>query len=185
MSYEELTRALAAVGSDIDGAECHGMLCGMLVTRAPFDAGRWLEHAAGRADLTPFGPPGSGHIVWDLLASTRRALEDGQFALELLLPEDDSDVRDRAAALAAFSRGFLSGFGLVGRADYEAADSEVREFLNDLTRLARLDPDVDEDDEDTEAMLTQLSEFLKVGTLMLYEHAAAEETAAPDDRTLH
>ena len=40
MSYEELTRALAAVGPDIDGAECHGMLCGMLVTRAPFEAGR-------------------------------------------------------------------------------------------------------------------------------------------------
>lgn len=185
MSYEELTRALAAVGSDIDGAECHGMLCGMLVTRAPFDAGRWLEHAAGRADLTPFGPPDSGHVVWALLASTRRALQDGEFALELLLPDDDSDVSVRAAALAGFSRGFLSGFGLAGRAAYEAADGDVREFLDDLTRLARLDPDVDEDDAETEAMLTQLSEFLKVGTLMLYEHAAAADAAPAAGQTRH
>jgi len=187
VSYDEVTRALAAVGSDLDGAECHGMLCGMLATSDAFDAEKWLEHAAGRADLTPFGPPGSGHVVWELLELTRRAFEGGEFALELLLPDDETDIDERAGALAAFSRGFLSGYGLSGGgADYALVDAEAREFLNDLTELSKLDTDI-EPSETSEAMLAELTEFVKLGTLMMYEQTPAGETtnrAAPN-RLLH
>lgn len=188
MLHTELTRALAAVGADIDGAECHGILCGMLASGVPFTPTTWLEHAAGRADLSPFGPEGSGHVVWQVLRETQGAFDGGEFDLRLVLPDDTADIGDRAGALVFWSRGFLSGFGMGGAKTYGALDEDARSFLEDLTRIARLDTDIDTGEEN-EQILAELTEFLRLGALMLFEQTVpggdGASPNAPPVRTLH
>lgn len=179
MLHHELTRALAAVGADIDGAECHGILCGMLASGAPFSPAQWLEHAAGRSDLTPFGPEGSGHVVWQVLRETWAAFDGGEFGLDLVLPDDAADIAERAGALVFWSRGFLSGFGMGGAKTYGALDEDARGFLEDLTRIARLDTEIG-GDEENERILAELTEFLRLGALMLFE-----QTLPAEDSTEH
>lgn len=190
MIHTQLTQALKAVGADIEGAECHGMLCGMLASGVSFRSSAWLTHAAGREDLSPFGPEGSGHVVWDVLKATRKAFSDGACELRLVLPAENANIGERAGALVFWSRGFLSGFGLAGPLSFAELDAEARAFLEDLTRIARLDTRI-EAAEENEQILTELEEFLRLGALMVFEQTSARSgtpvspTADSAEPTLH
>ena len=187
MHHTQLTQALKAVGADIEGAECHGMLCGMLASGVPFASSAWLTHAAGREDLSPFGPEGSGHVVWDVLKETRTAFSEGHCDLRLVLPPENAGIGERAGGLVFWSRGFLSGFGLAGPLSFAELDEEARVFLEDLTRIARLDTRI-EAAEENEQILTELEEFLRLGALMVFEQTsagAADPAADSAEPTLH
>lgn len=179
MIHAQLTQALRAVGADIEGAECHGMLCGMLASGMPFTSSNWLTHAAGREDLSPFGPEGSGHVVWDVLKATRTAFSEGACELRLVLPPESAGIGERAGGLVFWSRGFLSGFGLAGPLSFAELDEEARVFLEDLTRIARLDTRI-EAAEENEQILTELEEFLRLGALMVFEQTSTGSAGLSD-----
>src|SRR5690606_23047497 len=49
--YEMVAGALALIEGDVDPAECHGMLCGMLCSRRRFEPRAWLQHLCGYGNV--------------------------------------------------------------------------------------------------------------------------------------
>jgi hypothetical protein len=117
-------------------------------------------------------------VFEEMLTQTRSALEDGEFEFAALLPGDDTALAERAASFASWCRGFLSGFGLSGVTDLSSLGEDARGFLRDLERFGALDLSQQSDDEDERALL-ELTEFARMGVLIVHAEACVEHADPP------
>ena len=151
--------------------ELHGGLCGYLSAGGQPLPQHWLEQLQ-------IQPVALDDQARDLLESLRRAatvlLDDPQMRFQPLLPDDDTPMADRVAALMQWCQAFLGGFGLAGGSDQDGSASR-REALTDLQRIAGFSYEAGEDEED-ETALAEIVEFVRVAALMLRQEAAP----APD-----
>jgi hypothetical protein len=147
----------------IDAAELHGNLCGLISGGQACDRSHWLGLALADADTAPAEPASALDQMY--LASVA-ALSSPELGFALLLPDDDVPVSERGAALLAWCRGFLGGFGLAaGKAP--AMSEESGEALADLGRIAASDLSYDDPDADEEA-LEEVAEFVRVAVMLLH-----------------
>ena len=144
------------------------MLCGPRT----FDVHSWYVHLSGRDDIAPLAAGEPYSVLHELALDTATGLEGDSFAFSLLLPDDNEALTTRAAAFADWCRGFLSGLGQAGIADLSMLGEDARGFLNDLERFGTLDVSGD-GGEDDERALTELTEFTRIGALIV--HADARE----------
>lgn len=183
--FARVARALKSVRCDIGAAECHGVLCGMLSGPQSFDAGLWLDHVSG-GERELFASGEARAALEALMHDTLTAMSATDYALELLLPDDDASLHARAAGFAEWCRGFLSGLGLSGIASLGTLGEDAREFLADLSRFTSLAMDAD-GDEDDERALVELTEFTRMGVMLV--RAELGGGASQDDEaqgvTLH
>ena len=77
---------------------------------------------------------------------------------------------DRSSGLFDWCRGFLGGFGLAAGANPPLSE-ESTEALGDLARLAAASPQ-DDGDEDDEAAMIEIEEFVRVAALLLHGDCA-------------
>src|SRR5690606_24057216 len=154
------SRELGLVASP---AELHGALCGWLAGGGA-DARDWTAKVMADESLPP---PPAGSALDRLREGSVAQLEDGEFAFQLLLADEDASVRQRAQALFDWCRGFLDAFGLAAGAK-PPLSVEGSEALQDLGKLAGARvQDIDEAAEDG-ASLAELEEFGRVATLQLH-----------------
>ncbi len=168
--HARVERALRALDCDISAAECHGVLCGMLCGPRAFDSHGWYIHLSGRDDIAPLAAGEPHAALHELVGHTATGLEGDSFAFTLLLPDDDEALAIRAAAFADWCRGFLSGLGLAGIADLSTLGEDARGFLTDLERFGALDVSGD-GGEDDERALAELTEFTRIGALIVHTDA--------------
>ncbi len=152
------------------------MLCGVLCGGTQFDQQTWLRHLSGRDDLGPFESGEAREAIEELVSHTRNALDRSDLGFALLLPEDDRALDERARAFAHWCRGFLSGFGLSGIADLRVLGEDARGFLEDVERFGSL-AIPEGGDEDDERALTELTEFTRMGVLIVRDDVSATEDA--------
>ncbi|WP_255516476.1 UPF0149 family protein [Luteimonas suaedae] len=165
-SPRDVQNACRALGLGVSAAELHGGLCGW-VAGGGADGPEWLRRVLVDDNLP--APPD------EPLEQLRRAsvaqLEDRSFGFELLLlPDTEATLYERSGALFDWCRGFLGGFGLAaGQAP--SLSEEGSEALADLAKLAAASPQDDGDQED-EAALAELEEFVRVAALLLHGDCA-------------
>lgn len=160
---QEVAAASRELGLVASPAELHGALCGWLAGGGA-DARDWTARVMADESLPP---PPAGSALDRLREGSVAQLEDGEFAFQLLLADEDANVRQRAQALFDWCRGFLGAFGLAAGAKPPLSE-EGSEALQDLGKLAGARvQDIDEDEED-EASLSELEEFVRVATLLLH-----------------
>jgi len=181
--YDRVARALGAVRCDVGAAECHGMLCGILSGPRVFEPGLWLDHlSGGERDVFAAAEPRAA--LEALLHATLAAMSAEDYELSLLLPADEAPIAERAAGFAAWCRGFLSGLGLSGIADLGALGEDAREFLADLSRFTSLAMDVEGDEEDERA-LVELTEFTRMGVMLVRAELNEGDGDGDEAVTLH
>lgn len=165
-TVEEVQAAIDALRLAVPAPELHGALSGWLAGGGGATP-RWL--AAVLADDAVADVEGGGALA-RLAAATGRQLDDRDFGFDLLLPDDDAPLQARSGALFEWCRGFVGGFGLAAGAAPTLSD-EGREALADVARLAAAQAQDDGDDED-EAALEEIVEFVRVAALLLHGDVA-------------
>ena len=117
--------------------------------------------------------------LYQLYEQTKGGLESAQCNLVLCIPEE-VDLFSRAKAVAQWCEGFVYGFGLT-RGDRQDDPDEVREYLETVIEISRLDVEglEGETDETLEGQLEELIEFLRIGAITVYEalHPAEKKPA--------
>ncbi|MCC6202062.1 MAG: UPF0149 family protein [Gammaproteobacteria bacterium] len=182
--YEEVDAALRAIDCDLGGAECHGMLCGMLCNPAPFEPGEWLRQVTGLTSLQPLGSQESGHVLWRLLRYTQLGIAADDYTFALLLAPERAAKAVRIRSFGDWCRGFLSGFGLAGVTDLTELSDDSRDFLRDLSQMARVD-EASGTGEDGELALAELVEYVRIGTLLLREETRFDDRDRPAEPAVH
>lgn len=143
-------------------SELHGALCGWLAGGGA-DVRDWPARVLVD-DAIP--TPAEDSALERLRAASAAQLADRSFDFALLLPDDDAPLFERSGALFDWCRGFLGGFGLAAGAA-PALSEESREALGDIAKLAGAQAQ-EEGDEDDEAALAEIEEFVRVATLLLH-----------------
>lgn len=162
----EIDDASRSLGLGVTAPELHGALCGWLAGGGDADP-EWLGKLLVD-DALPAVVEGS---AFDRMAKASAGqLEDHSFGFTLLLPDDDVGLAERSGALFEWCRGFLGAFGLAAGKDPPLSD-EGQEALADIARLAAASPQADGDEED-EAALAEIEEFVRVATLLLHGDCA-------------
>lgn len=181
--HDRVARALGALGCDVGAAECHGALCGLLCAPRAFAPRTWLEHLAGADDLGPFEEGDTRAALDELLHASVRVLAEDAFGLFLLLPGDEADLGTRSAAFAAWCRGFLAGLGLGGIGDFTLLGEDARGFVKDLERFCRID--AGDGDEADEQAFAELTEYTRMGVMIIHEEVQAAAAAGAPSSSLH
>lgn len=175
--HQRIDELLRENGSDIGASECHGMLCGVLCGPQRFERDTWLAHVTGGDDAPAWSSPDARGLIDELVAWTENELRAEDFAFHLLLPADAESLTRRSEAFSAWCRGFLSGFGLTGIADLRVLGEDAREFIGDLKHFSTLAPA--QGGEEDERALNELTEFTRMGVLVVRADVAANGTPPP------
>lgn len=169
LSHADLGKVLARLNLGVDASELHGSVLGFVCAGGKVGVeADWLhamqlqmEHAANAALAQ--------RLLAELAAQAGARLDDPDITFTPMLPADDRDVDERARALVEWCRGFLGGLGLAGL-DREMPPVAT-EVVRDIERIAA-SRDSFENDND-EAALIELIEFVRVGVLLLYTELRA------------
>lgn len=166
LDYDGVSNLLSQHSIVVDGAEIHGMLCGMLCGGMALTDQQWI-HAL--SDTTNQGEPFNdtvAQILKDLFNQTCQQLVESEFALQLLLPDDQAPINDRGMALINWVQGFMMGFGLYQQ-DLMRVSEDVKEALEDFADIARMEEPMN-DDEESEKALYEVVEYVKISALLCY-----------------
>ena len=169
VDFDQLTTALLGLVSDHSAAEVHGMVTGLLSAgvKVPGAAGpgtleTWLDVRFDQEQATFFAV---------LFEQASAGLLDPDFNFQPLIPGDHTQVATRAAALGHWCSGFLSGFGLSGRFQTADLSEDLRELLADLGKIASLDDEVS-DDEENEVDMVEITEYVRMSALLVFAECA-------------
>ncbi len=174
--YAAFAALLNSAGHSVSPAELHGLLLGRSCAGAGFDADGWLLDAA---DL--LGGEAQDNVRQALIGlqeMVKGELCGEDITVVLLLPDDETPLAQRAAALGQWCQGFLGGFGLTARDG--ALSAEAMEVLQDLSAIAQVQSGLEES-EDGESDYMEVMEYLRVAPLLLFTECAkpAAPTAKP------
>jgi yecA family protein len=160
--HAALVDAMRVAGVAATASELHGSLCGYVSGGGKVDGDDWLQRLAFDAEKAPMPDDALDQLRTTTLAQFA-ALD---FDFQLLLPNDDAPLAERADALVEWCRGFLGGFGLAAPAA-DALSDEAAEALEDIGRIAASDLDYDGSEADEDA-LAEIVEFVRVAALLLH-----------------
>jgi uncharacterized protein YgfB (UPF0149 family) len=161
-SLQEVALESQSAGLSVDPSELHGALCGWLAGGGR-DAADWVASVMADAELPPEAADGA---FARMRKATAAQLAGRDLDLQLLLADGEASLAERSGSLFAWCRGFLGGFGLAAGADPPLSE-ESRESLADLARFAAATAQDDGDEED-EAALVEIEEFVRVAALLLH-----------------
>lgn len=89
--------------------------------------------------------------------------------LALLLANEDDPLAERSRSLAKWCQGFMSVLGMSG-VNQGGIPSVSKELTGDFYKIARLGADnEDESDRENNFALMELTEYVRMGTLFIFE----------------
>jgi uncharacterized protein len=162
--HAEVSAELATLKLGVDACELHGSLCGFISGGGRASRTDWLQRLA--LDGAAIDTPPADSVLEQLFDASLAQLDDDELGFELLMPDDDTPLGERADCLLAWCRGFLGGFGLAS-GSHPPLSPESAEALEDLGRIAGSALSYEDADTDEEA-LAEVSEFVRVAALLLH-----------------
>lgn len=170
LNFDEFCTQLAPLGTINSPAELHGLLCGKLSGGAELPLINWLLEAVEFLDFTQAPNEQIRELLTQLYLTTQSQLRDG-FGLQMLLPDDDTPLSQRTAALGQWAYGFLTGFGSAG--GKRELSEEVEDGLRDLASIAQIAAE-DGEDENDESDYMEVTEYVRMLAASLFMEFAAE-----------
>lgn len=172
-SFSELSKALTGTSLNWHASQVHGLVSGIICgNQAPKT---WEELSIGGEDEKVQS------LLQSLYAVSSKELKDFLFEFQLLLPEDEASLSERADALTLWCQGFLTGLKMAG-VDLQAKNlGEASEAIQDLVEIANLNSDDIADNEEDEKAYTELLEYVRVAVILIYQtiHQIDENESSP------
>jgi len=164
--FEQWERWLAQEEVILSAAELHGMLTGLLASGQRAAGKDWLPVLADLAhDGNTFSPTFTSQL--ELLAERIRSdLGCAELSFQPLLPSDDEPIVERLVAVTEWTQCFLVGFG-VNQQNLAKASDDLREGIQDMAEIARLEPEAVEDEE-SERALYGVIEYVRITAIMCF-----------------
>ena len=185
---EELYRAmddwLVDQNSDIRASEVQGLLAGLMAANINVRPDEYVARLTEYADLQQGCLVQVADSLDTLFSNLHESWSGIGLDFEMLLPEDDELIEERADALGAWCEAFLAGLGLSGELSKDKKLSEdVRQALEDLSEIARIE--ADGDDESLEKAFADVSEHVRLAALLIATDLRGDQNDAPHEPIVH
>jgi uncharacterized protein len=166
--FSRFDQALESIGLDLGASETHGVICGLICAGTSQAHVDWIEGLFSDRPSNDLLVKEARGMLGQLYLVSRQQLGEDISEFTPLLPDDEASLQTRAGALSQWCEGLLYGLGLAGISEQQLA-TDAREALNDISEFTRLDVDSLEEGESSERAFVELSEFLRVATLLIRE----------------
>lgn len=164
----------------LHASQVHGIMAGIICGGFPQEED-WTEVVMGE-ELSDEVKPGLSL----LFATTQTQLANFLFEFQMLLPDDDSPLQERAEALTVWCQGFLAGLQHAGIDVPSKEEGEMFEAINDIVEIAKMNYDLVVASEEDEVAYAELVEYVRMAVILIYQslHADTESEPTQSD-TLH
>jgi uncharacterized protein len=179
-TYSALDQALSHTTFKLHPAEAHGIIAGILCGDA--NELDWQMVITGDAEEKI---EKTDSVLQTLYDATNKQLHDFLFELQLLLPEDDEELRARACALTLWCQGFLTGLKLAHVPFQVQSNSEMTETINDLIEISKMNYEEVVASEEDEAAFVELVEYVRMAVILLYQDLRDEAPKIAASNQLH
>lgn len=173
-NFTELEDLLKRLGAPVGASECHGFICAQLCTSEQPETQAWRECLGIEGEEVEA-------TLKRVSETSARELAASDFIFEPLLPSDEATLTLRADALAAWCRGFLFGLGTGGLTE-AGLSGDSRELVEDMTRISRAGA---EPEQNEEFALQELVEYVRAGTMSIYQELQPLRGDARAQQSLH
>lgn len=172
LSEQDWTRvgaALSSAGALGGPAEIHGEFCGLACVMGKDAVSAWANATLSDARTRP------ADVIEKLeqLAETAWAsLDAGDMSFDLLLPPDDESLERRTECLGTWCQGFMHGLGAAGQPgkDSPVVQHEIiGDIIGDFSEITRASFAADETEEEGEAALVEIVEYVRVSVQLIFE----------------
>ncbi|MGB0937863.1 MAG: UPF0149 family protein [Colwellia sp.] len=92
---------------------------------------------------------------------------DDEYTFQLLIPDDDDSIIERAHALATWVQGFNLGFALQLKSN-KINSSDVKEIIGDFSEIANLASEDMDEGESAEQDFFEISEYVRISALYCF-----------------
>lgn len=161
--FDDVTTALGQTELKLHASQVHGLITGVLCGNIN-QLTDWEELVMGET-LT-----GDTRTTMQTLYDGSAAqLADFLFEFQLLLPDDEQPLPERAEALGVWCQGFLTGLKAGGVPILNREPDELTDAINDLIEIAKMNYDEVETNEEDEAAYVELVEYVRVAVIFIYQ----------------
>ncbi|CAB0151888.1 hypothetical protein PSI9734_02248 [Pseudidiomarina piscicola] len=165
-------------------AEIHGLLAGMVAGGASVEGDDWLLLLSDLINEGQSFAPAVRERVRLMAEELAASLKDPELGFQLLLPSDHAPLHERLQALTAWVQSFLVGFG-VNQTNLAGLSGDLREAIDDMVEIAKLDIAVD-DDEEAERAYFEIMEYLRISAMLCFNELGQNSTSGcKTNKTLH
>ena len=171
----QIESVLLSYNTIMSVAEVHGTLSGMLCADIGAEIDRWLAEVFDDEAGDINGE--DRMILVAFFDETRNWMDGTYFDFEIALPDDDTPLNQRTAALSDWCRGFLFGFGLSFGSQQDHWPSDCKEILRDIAEISRID--TEEESEENEEAFMELNEYLRVGIQLIHSELQSTSEKPP------
>ncbi len=175
VDYEYMGQCLTDVGVDSGASGAHGLLCGLMCGGEMIPQQRLMQEwfPGGVGDDPAIGACRAA--VDELVQAVNASIDGADFGFPLLLPDEDTPLPQRAAAVRDWCEGFLYGVGLAETGAADGLPPQAKEALQDLSEISRMDVDGIQGDEEEEVALTEVTEFIWVAAMLVHDELAQRQ----------
>ena len=182
--YRSIDDWLVDQNSDIRASEIQGLLAGLMAANLTVRPDEFVARLAEYADIQPGSLAQISDSLELLFGELHESWSGMGLDFELLLPDDDELIEERADALGAWCGSFLAGLGLSGEISKDRDLSEdVRQALEDLSEIARIE--AGGQDETLEKAFADVSEHVRLAALLIATELPGDQHKDPEKTIVH
>lgn len=171
--YEQLSNDLAILELNLDPAELHGMVTGLIAGGASEQAEAYLRSLTMNKSGSRYHQ--AMNALFSIYTITHTCLYNFDFNFQLLLPHDEDTLRNRLFAFTTWMQGFLKGLDMSGLCLEDFDSEETIEVLQHLEDFADMDIDNLEDNEQDEQAYVDITEYVRLAVMQLFCDLQADE----------
>lgn len=181
-TMEGVDSALQGLNAEMDAAELHGHLVGLLCTQGTVDADDWLRRVVPEAEDEPGG---AVDILRGIFAHTVRQVADPLLDFHLLLADEAAPLEQRVLSLGEWCQGFLLGLSEGGAEQLDDLPEDSAEIVRDMVEIAGAGSYLLEDGEEDENAYMELVEYVRTGVLLVSEELNPSRSPPRPSTTYH
>lgn len=175
VEHDALEESLQRCGASWGASQAHGLLAGRLCVAGVAAGPDWLLQVLEGVEQNNALRGECQKMLDTLYQAAFWQLSERLSEFALLMPDDESAVDERTIALAHWCEGFLHGL-VASKAPAalktRLAADPLDGIIKDLLQITRAGSEEDADDEENEAALFELVEYVRVATQLCYEELA-------------
>lgn len=168
-SYSSVTSALKKTPEKLEGAQAHGLICGLICANPEKTSNNWQKLILGSEPN-----PTAQELLQELYENSYHLLSEFSFEFMLLLPNDSKDIKARAEALGLWCQGFLMGLKQAHFRIEHRAPGEVTDALNDIIEIAQVNHEDILENEEDETAYYELVEYVRLAVLMIFQELRSD-----------
>lgn len=182
-NYDDFVELIAVLSLSQSASELHGMMCGYLCAGADSQGEAYLRALSG--SKKDEATRAVTLAMFSIYTVSQQQINNFDFEFELLLPDDDQPLSERALAFSEWCEGFTQGLTMSGIDLDQFYDEEAQEALQHLMEFAELDCDTMDIEEEDEKALMEVSEYARMAVIRLHGDLVMNERERDGSDTTH